>query len=314
MKTKLLIFSFVACFFFSLSGNAQIVKQLTNKAVNKSLNKLKEKVKPSEDQNQDNTNQNQQSDQNQSEQPTNNTDNNGNDNNQPMNNAGFNVLKGLTNGTPVNVEKAYTFATSIAMDIETTDLKKKETMKMNTITYVNEDNKNFAMDIKSDAKEKGKPVSTMMVYDYKNFAIITLSEENGQKSGIIMGFEPTEESAENEEDKGEELKFTKTGRTKTIIGYNCEEYVGKNSETEMVMWMTQDLKYDVRKGYGSMGIKSNDPNMPNGFALEVDNTDLKEKHKVHMIVTAINTSSKTTFDTSGYQLVNMGRIKVPQGK
>lgn len=86
-------------------------------------------------------------------------------------------------------------------------------------------------------------------------------------------------------------EFKKSGATKTILGYNCEEYIVKDEHTDSRFWVTTDLKIknwmnfpenDIQGHILEYNIKSKDGNMTS-------------------IATEINTSANIVINSSEYR-------------
>lgn len=145
------------------------------------------------------------------------------------------------------------------------------------------------------------------IFDNDNNAMLMLGEKNGQKSGIATSFKLNDTNSESDE---ESMVFTKTGKTKKILGYNCEEYVGNSNNTTAIYWMTKEINWQsssflnssTQKNKQFKGTKS-----PEGMMMEADiTTDTNER--IHYVVTDLNRNSATKYNTSEYQISNMGTI------
>ena len=74
-----------------------------------------------------------------------------------------------------------------------------------------------------------KDAKSTIIFDSKNSAMLILSDSDGEKTGFAMGIDPemlAEEVEEYaEESEADPYKAYKTGKTKTILGYSCDEYL-----------------------------------------------------------------------------------------
>ena len=76
--------------------------------------------------------------------------------------------------------------------------------------------------------------------------MITMMDNSGQKIGMVMSIEEDQLSkwAESEDYKIDEMpEWSKTGKTKDILGYNCEQYIFSKEwfdENEVEEWWEGD--------------------------------------------------------------------------
>jgi len=121
-----------------------------------------------------------------------------------------------------------------------------------------------------------------VVMDFANESVITLDEKN--RNATVMPSRWSEKMM-NREPK-EEAKVTKTGNTKQILGYNCEEYLIEG-KTKSVCWITHDVQIDYAKMAALMARTNpaaGNPEM-NGLTVEVTSYTKKGEAETHMILT-----------------------------
>ena len=231
------------------------------------------------------------------------------------------MLKGLgISGDPVPVEDSYTFKNLIQMHVESFDRNGKKESEGEFITHFDPQTSSMAYQVVSG--NMGEPGQGLFIIDLKNQAVIILSEEDGNKSGLVYGMGsffsgedmPADDLSleETPESYLANPNVSKTGRTKTIAGYTCEEYKYKDEESESLMWITNDLKLNARDFFGTLfkttlyagGISW-------GYMMEVTTTDNSTGEKSFMEVTRVDQNSDTKYSLSGYQLTNLGSIKIP---
>lgn len=237
------------------------------------------------------------------------------------------ILKGIgISGEPVPIEGSYSFSSKIQMHMVTRDKNDKITSQGELITYMNPDQVNFAYEILSgDLDNKGKGI---FIVDMKNKATLFLSEEEGERKGIVYGLDfPSEENALQEEagNADQDLRdiesinpyIKKTGRTKQIAGYPCEEYVYDDPENdgEIRYWLTDKLNLKTNNYLGS-ALKSTlwTGGATAGFLMESEAVDKESGEKSLMQVTEVNTSAGKKFTMADYQITNLGNITMPAGK
>ena len=157
----------------------------------------------------------------------------------------------------------YSFTSRLYMQTETYE--KKGTIKADLYMYFSSSSSNIGLETKSITDEKGKStaVASNMVMDASNKCFIILSDVNGSKMGIISPLSD-ENTAQTQSDGKPAQKttppvYTKTGNTKVIAGYKCDEYSYKSTtdNTTGKVWFTKDanLKIDKR-GWQQTGMSA----------------------------------------------------------
>lgn len=233
-------------------------------------------------------------------------------------------MKGLgMSGEPVPIENTYTFDSKIQMHIESYRANGEKESDGDFITYVSPSKKNFAYEfISGDIGEKGKG---LFIMDIQNKAMIILSDENGTKNGIVYGFDISElNTADNYtyEDLNEESVeninlnpyLQKTGRTKTIEGYQCDEYKYDHPEEDMIstFWISKEVEFDTRDWISSVFKSATySQGMPWGFIMESETINKNNNERSIMQVTDIDNNANKKFDLSSYQITNLGSMKIP---
>ena len=233
-------------------------------------------------------------------------------------------MKGMgMSGEPVPIENTYTFDSKIEMHIESYRANGEKESDGDFITYVSPSQKNFAYEfISGDIGEKGKG---LFIMDIQNKAMIILSDENGTKNGIVYGFDISELNAADNKDYAdlneepvENINLNpylqKTGRTKTIEGYQCDEYKYDHPEEDMVstFWIGKEVKFDTRDWISSVFKSATySQGMPWGFIMESETINKNNKERSIMQVTNIDNNANKKFDLSSYQITNLGSMKIP---
>lgn len=142
---------------------------------------------------------------------------------------------------PAPTESEYAFTGYMVMEVTSTDKKGKseDPVKMQ---YLLSDNSAFMG--MSFADPKSPENSTTSIMDSKNEAMVVLMENKGDKTSfaIKMDYEKMQGLVDEEvEDQLEnpEYKITKTGNKKTILGYQCEEYLITSEDGVGQYWITE---------------------------------------------------------------------------
>lgn len=226
------------------------------------------------------------------------------------------MLKAMgINMTPANVKEKYEYSGHILMNMESWDENGESEGNLDYYTYVAEGEESFAMKF----EQEGKGMTTM-IFDYENEAMIILSDDGSQKTGVVTQYEGLKDTVKNqlEEDEGIEAdeegdyssynsNLKKTGRSKTIAGFKCDEYLYDDDEYEGVIWMTGELPSDLWAKMFSANIISV-ATFANygGFVMEMDQKKKGTKERFYSIVKEVNLKNPQTVSTSGYQMMSFG--------
>ena len=215
---------------------------------------------------------------------------------------------GLTGN--VEHEEVYNFDAYIQMEL--TNYKKNGNLDDQVVydNYLHKEDADYAMVF----RDKGD--QSTIIFDSKNSAMLILADSDGEKTGFATSIDPEaleEELADYEEEEVEEADLDsyrpmKTGRTKTILGYSCDEYMVKDESGEVHMWVSEKLGKEVRKEWMSnkqtFGTMFMHANAMNGAVLEYDFVDEDGKKSV-MLVTKIDLNHSHKVDTRPYTIMSM---------
>jgi len=207
----------------------------------------------------------------------------------------------------VDYESKYDFNAYIQMEIS--EYKKNEKLKDKTVydSYINQDAVDYAMVFRD------KDATSTIIFDSKNSAMLILSDSDGDKTGFAMGMDP-EEFAEQVEEYAEEseadpYKAYKTGKTKTILGYSCDEYLVDDENSEAHMWVSEKLQKQVRRemfnNQQTFGPAFYHAAHLNGMVLEYDHLDKNDGERVVMLVTDIDLNHSHSISTQSYAVMTM---------
>jgi len=140
-----------------------------------------------------------------------------------------------------------------------------------------------------------------MIYDVENESMIMFNEK--EKTVMVMSSKMINNAATKHEDENGELKITKTGKTKVILGHTCEEYIMEDDKNKTVCWITTEIKLEFSKTMSSSmgrGMSSNyEEKMKEfsegGLMMEMTSFNKKGEAETHMILTEFKeeTASKS---------------------
>ena len=146
---------------------------------------------------------------------------------------------------------SYNFGSSMTMKITQNNPKDKKSFTMRNKYLFTDDLSAMAIKfIGSDNPDMAKASSAMdaIVMDFDQKKMFTLMNNDGKKSLMAIGFkgDALEKYVEEENEK---IKVTKTGQTKTIVGYKCDGYLiesGKEKDN-VLMWVSQNKVGEMAK-------------------------------------------------------------------
>jgi hypothetical protein len=196
----------------------------------------------------------------------------------------------------------YTFDTYVKMEVTTGG------QMVIYESYVNKEKGNLAMVFTAE----GMPMK--VIFDNENESVIYLTNAGGQKAGMAMAIngDAIKEFAESQ-GKGDYEKPPeeyKTGRSKNILGYMCDEYLVKTGSSEARIWASEELGRELGKetlgNQKIMGGAFNQTMFGNGMVMEYDYTDGNETVILKIVELELNRSN--SISTSGYQIMSLGQM------
>jgi hypothetical protein len=243
------------------------------------------------------------------------------DQNQPDNNSGQDS-KGGTKATgrglfggkiDIKYNDEYKFTGRIYMQMETYD--KKDVVKSDYFTYFNGNTLNAGIEVKIENPQEGeKAVPTVFLFDNDNRCFMMLIEGTDSKTGIISTLPSDSAVTAQVKNQKEELSakpiITKTGNTRTIAGYKCDEYkmTEKDKDEYSLVWMTKDVKLKADKRYwGKSGMPTyyNYPGFEGAMMLGMEAFDKKDQPTMKMETKEINENFSHSIKTTGYTFMKM---------
>jgi hypothetical protein len=216
-------------------------------------------------------------------------------------------------GNKSNVLNEYQFSQDVLMEMESFDKKGKSNGINNMRMLFNDNGEYFGGEM--IVNDKGTSSSMgINIFDWKNNQMISLINNGGMKIGMVIDMKSVANSVsetDTEDTTSQETTFKKTGKTKTILGYLCEEYLAENEETLTEIWIAKDVKINMGNAFQyitenqkSKKNKMNYPeNAPEGFMMETISVNKKNNEKTRMTVVELNENKNTTVSTSGYKFM-----------
>lgn len=218
----------------------------------------------------------------------------------------------------VDTEESYSFKGIAEMEVISTDTKGNPEDPARIISYLSNNDQFTGMEFSDDRNKKSKD-KTVMIFDFKNNATIMLVENEDGKSSMAFGLDwqkMMEGVAEMEEEETDEsvnwddFKFEKTGKTKTILGYTCEEYLAKNEEMEAVYWISTTPIEGLQTFWGknspfiTQRMKAENQayfnKLPEGSVMEMIFVSQEDKSSTSFKMISIDADATNTFVLEAY--------------
>jgi len=222
--------------------------------------------------------------------------------------------RGLFGGKiDIKYEDEYEFTGRIYMQMENYD--KKDVVKSDYYTYFNSSTLNAGIEmLPLDAKNGDKTYPTVFLFDNDNRSFMMIVETKDSKTGIISSI-PSDsvmaaQAKTQKETNPEKATITKTGNSRLIAGYKCDEYKIVDAEKEGYsnVWMTKDVKLKADKKYwGKAGVPTyyNYPGFEGAMMLAMDSFDKNNKPTLKMETKEINDNFSHSISTKGLTFMKM---------
>jgi hypothetical protein len=210
---------------------------------------------------------------------------------------------------------AYYFSGYAEMEISGTEANGKAREPAQIKTYFNENENYSGMEFSENAKSKEK---STMIFDFDNDVSIVLMDNKGERYSIamVMDWEQLSETAidaaQNESELADykDFSFERTGKTKTIHGYVCDEIAYEGPEERGSYWVSRGSNKGMNSLWGSNNpfmterFKNMNPDymamMPEGDVLEIYQKSKVDKTEVHLKMIDINENNSIIFSMDDY--------------
>jgi hypothetical protein len=209
----------------------------------------------------------------------------------------------------VEHETEYSFDAHIQMEISEYKKNGKLDNQMLYDSYVHKEDADYAMEFSNDGSK------SIMIFDTKNSAMLILTNSDGEKTGFATTIDPetmaeeTEAYEEDSEVDSDPFNYKKTGKSKMILGYSCDEYLMEDEASEVRMWVSEKLGKEMRKEWlnnkQTFGAMFSSAYALNGMVMEYDFLDKEDGDKMVMQVTRIDLNHTHKVSTEGYNIMSM---------
>jgi hypothetical protein len=227
--------------------------------------------------------------------------------------------RGLFGGKiDIKYNDEYDFTGRIYMVMEMYD--KKDVTKSDYFTYFNPESKSAGMEIKvTEPKKEEEAPLTRFIFDIDNKCLMILMENGDSKTGIISTIPDdstltakakTQNAQTQNAPKEKPPTITKTGNTRMIAGFKCDEYkvVEEGKDGYSNLWMTKDVKIKAdKRNWGKTGMPTyyNYPGFEGMMMLAMEGYDKDNKLAMKMETKEINDNFKHSISTVGYTFMKM---------
>lgn len=223
-------------------------------------------------------------------------------------------------GGKVNLkyENAYSFRNYMYMQSEI--YSDKNVIKVDYYIYYNDDNLNGCVETSTyvDTEDRSAPMKTSILYDASNKCMLMLTDLGSTKMGMISAVPDDEEEPAAGKEETPKSTMTKTGNTRVIAGYKCDEYIYREQgeKTYEKIWVTRDYKMNAnQKAMSKSGLPAYASELPEGgvvMAMEV--YDENNKMTMKSETKEIKTNISHTVNVSGYPLrqININQMESQQ--
>jgi hypothetical protein len=218
------------------------------------------------------------------------------------------AMAAMVGNKDCQIADTYAFDHRFSMTMRTWDKKTKEETWIKMRNYVSD--KNDIMGIETvESSIRDMPSGTIIFQTEKN-QIVTLIDQEGTKMAMCMSMDnPLFGGGKDQsETKKEPLDLKKTGKTKTILGYTCDEWIGEDTDMKFVFWITEKVEIPMYRYLTALGKQKTSPmafgsNLPEkGMMLMMEGQSKKEGgDKMQMEVTELKPRTKSSISTVGFQ-------------
>jgi hypothetical protein len=230
-------------------------------------------------------------------------------------------LGGLFGGkVDLKYNEDYAFNSRMVMKMEMYD--DKDVMKMDYNIYYSASSADAGIEMKTVVNEGSEsvPMTTQIIVDGGNKCMIMLSDLGAMKIGMISEI-PEEGDLQTQEASSKPPVVTKTGNSKVIAGYKCDEYTFKEPDEKdwTKLWMTKDAVLNIDKhAWSKAGMPTAYafPGFEGMTAMGWEAYDEKDKLLSKSEVVEINQNYNHSMSPKGYSLrqINFNQMQGGQGK
>ncbi|MDH3321397.1 MAG: DUF4412 domain-containing protein [Flavobacteriaceae bacterium] len=226
--------------------------------------------------------------------------------------------KYMSTDNNISVEDVYTFDTNVIMNMVVED--PKHPMTYDYSMWFTNNSSYMATEIKNmqakNSKDDKMPKDMLTVIDDKNQVMLIIMET--QKMAQIISMEKVKDIADQENLESDAVndltpEIKQTGKSKKILGYQCEEFETLIEEGKMTFWITQDIRLFQKNMFENLNTSlggnpfQSIPEAAKGFMMEMHFESQLNGSKTSMYVKDIS-KKKKTINVKDYQLMNLSGL------
>lgn len=230
-------------------------------------------------------------------------------------------MLGMLGFADVKYDMNYSYTSSLTMDVKTFSSGDARGETMRYTSYFDKGSKNFAMEFQNVEAGTSEKVNSLLIFDFKNGAMLILSDNDGEKSGMalqmtldsldIYGNSEPEDYYTEEDLTAYNVYYKPTGKSKNIAGYACKEYVYDHPEGKIALWATKDFKLDYSNAFNQMGggFMMATTGLGGGILgaiMEMNISDLENKEQTSLSVKEVNMNASKRINLVGYSILGIG--------
>lgn len=216
----------------------------------------------------------------------------------------------------VETEDEYNFSGVAIVEITSIDAKGKPSDPVRFNSLLSHEADYYGIEFTDEKQSKNE--KSVIIFDHKNNATVMLMENEDERSsmafdldwdGMMEGINVPEEEKQDEAEI-EDFKFEKSGKTKDILGYTCDEYVVVSEEVEGNYWISQSEIEGFSSFWGknnpfvSKKLKNENTSyfeqLPEGNILEMDFLSKEDQSRTQMKMIEIDQNNSSSFDMAAY--------------
>ncbi len=218
-------------------------------------------------------------------------------------------------GMDAETKDVYHFSGYAEMELTGTEADGKAMDPILINSFFHEQENHFGMEFSGQDRSNEKSI---MVFDMDNEVSVILMENNGERSSIAMAldWEQMSEVAfeeaqrESEHVDPDQVSFEKTGRTKTIHGYVCDEYAYESESEKGSYWVSRSSSKGMNTLWGSNNpfmterFENMNPEyvnmLPKGDVLEINHESKVDRSSMHIKILKLEENKATHFNMADY--------------
>lgn len=207
-------------------------------------------------------------------------------------------------GDDCQAKDAYTFDGNVVMKYVATEKKGKKTEEMSMRMHFTKDGSATAI-VYLENTMGLEAESSIVVVDMDDSLTVMNMTVSGQSINMCTDIrESMLSTAQNSSGFSDDdaAAWTKTGKTKTILGYLCQEYIQEEQGNRTTAWVTEEIdNFMIGAGpstrSGPVSTMKLPDNVPMGYPLETTILS-SDGNSVTIITTEINQTESTTLSLS----------------